>query len=145
MISAQILRWTVRNASHSLSSPLKFRTRHLPSQCVDCRLLCSSTDQTSPQHSHELAGLSRQPVTELSLHSLMDMGFTESQAGQIYEAASGVRGGAAAKHALSTLMGLFVLGLNPSSVLKLLNKCPELYFIKDSQLQQRTNNLRKLG
>lgn len=50
-----------------------------------------------------------------------------------------------ARHALSTLTALFVLGLNPSSVLKVLEKCPELYTINESQLQQRIGNLRKLG
>lgn len=145
MISPQILQWTVRNASSSFS-PFKLRTLQLRSPCVDCRLLCSSADQTSAQvsqHSRELAHFSGQP--ELSLGSLIDMGFTETQAGQIYEAISSVRGGSAAKHALSTLAALFVLGLNSSSVQKVLNKCPELYFVKDTQLQQRISNLRKLG
>lgn len=73
------------------------------------------------------------------------MGFTETQAEHVYDAVSRVRGGSAAKHALSTLTALFVLGLNPSSVLKVLEKCPELYTVKESQLQQRIGNLRKLG
>ncbi|XP_056246415.1 transcription termination factor 4, mitochondrial isoform X2 [Seriola aureovittata] len=73
------------------------------------------------------------------------MGFTDTQAEQIYEAVCKVRGGSAAKHALSTLAALFVLGLSPSSVLKLLQKCPQLYTVKESQLQQRIENLRKLG
>ena len=73
------------------------------------------------------------------------MGFTDTQAEQIYESVSKARGGSAAKHALSSLTALFVLGLNPSSVLKILEKCPELYTVKESQLQQRIGNLRKLG
>ncbi|KAM3604118.1 uncharacterized protein V6R79_006659 [Siganus canaliculatus] len=73
------------------------------------------------------------------------MGFTDTQAEHIYDAVSKVRGGSAAKHAVSTLTALFVLGLNPSSVLKLLEKCPELYTIKESQFSQRISNLRKLG
>lgn len=74
------------------------------------------------------------------------MGFTDSQAQRIYEDTSKLRGGSAAcKHALSTLTALFVLGLNPSSVLKLLEKCPELYTVRESLLQQRIGNLRKLG
>lgn len=73
------------------------------------------------------------------------MGFTETQAERIYDAVSKVRGESAAKHALSTLTALFVLGLNPSSVLKVLEKCPELYAVKELQLQQRIGNLRKLG
>lgn len=73
------------------------------------------------------------------------MGFTDIQAEEIYQTVSNVRGGSVAKHALSTLTALFVLGLNPSSVLKLLQKCPELYTVKESQLQQRIDNLRKVG
>ena len=84
-------------------------------------------------------------ATELSLHSLLDMGFTDPQAEQIYQTVSKLRGGSAAKHALSTLTVLFVLGLNPSTVLKLLEKCPELYTVKESLLQQRIGNMRKLG
>jgi len=73
------------------------------------------------------------------------MGFTDCQAGRIFEAVSSLRGGSVAKHVLSTLTVLFVLGLNPSSVLKLLDKCPELYTVKETLLQQRISNLRKLG
>lgn len=82
---------------------------------------------------------------ELSLRSLLDMGFTETQAEHIHDAASRVRGESAAGRVLSTLTALFVLGLNPSSVLKVLQKCPELYTAKEAQLQQRIGNLRKLG
>lgn len=73
------------------------------------------------------------------------MGFTDTQAEQLHNTVSKLRGGSAAKHVLSTLTALFVLGLNPSSVLKLLDKCPELYSVQDPQLQQRIDNLRKLG
>lgn len=73
------------------------------------------------------------------------MGFTDTQAEQLHDTVSKLRGGSAAKHVLSTLTALFALGLNPSSVLKLLDKCPELYSVKEPQLQQRIDNLRKLG
>lgn len=73
------------------------------------------------------------------------MGFTETQAEHVHDTVSRFRGGSAAKRALSTLTALFVLGLNPSSVLKLLEKCPDLYAVKESQLEQRIGNLRKLG
>uniref|UniRef100_A0A3Q3JRL1 Uncharacterized protein n=1 Tax=Monopterus albus TaxID=43700 RepID=A0A3Q3JRL1_MONAL len=99
----------------------------------------------STQQNHELHPLSEKPVTEMFLLSLVDIGFTDAQAEQINEAVSKVRGGSAAKHAQSTLTALLVLGLNPSSVLKLLQKCPELYTVSESQLQQRIGNLRKLG
>lgn len=73
------------------------------------------------------------------------MGFTDTQAEQIYEDVFKVKGGSVAKHTLSTLTALSVLGLTPSSVLKLLQKCPQVYTIKEAQLQQRIDNLRKLG
>uniref|UniRef100_UPI0037E88E20 transcription termination factor 4, mitochondrial n=1 Tax=Semicossyphus pulcher TaxID=241346 RepID=UPI0037E88E20 len=145
----QVLIWTVRNATSSVFSPLQFGTCHLQPLCIRCRLLCSSTSQSTlqstQQNLNELNPLSRKPVTELSLHSLLDMGFTDTQAEQIHDVVSKIRGGSAAKHALSTLTALFVLGLNPSSVLKLLEKCPELFSVKESLLQQRISNLRKLG
>lgn len=82
--------------------------------------------------------------SELSLSSVVEMGFTESQAERIYAVVSEFRG-SNHKHALSALSALFVLGLNAASVLKVLEKCPELFTVKEAQLQQRITNLRKLG
>lgn len=79
------------------------------------------------------------------MRSLLDMGFTESQAEQLYDSVSRMKGANGAKHTLSTLTVLFVLGFNPNSVQKLLDKCPELCAVKETQLQQRLNYLRKLG
>lgn len=97
------------------------------------------------QHSTGDGQPARQGDTELCTRSLLDMGFTETQAEQLNEAASRVRGGSAAGQVMSTLSVLFVLGLNPSSVLKVLQKCPELSTSKEALLQQRIVNLRKLG
>ncbi|XP_051262007.1 transcription termination factor 4, mitochondrial [Dicentrarchus labrax] len=140
----QVLRWMVRNAP---STPPQLGRCLLQPLCIECRL-CSSTSQStlqSMQHNHKVSTSSRKPDTELPLQSLLDMGFTDTQAERVYDTMSKLKGGSAAKHALSTLTALFVLGLNPSSVLKLLEKCPELYTVQDSQLQQRLSNLRKLG
>ncbi|XP_029308659.1 transcription termination factor 4, mitochondrial isoform X2 [Cottoperca gobio] len=145
--ASQVLWWTMGNATSYVFSPLKFGRCYLLPLCTGCRFFYSSTSRgtlKSTQPNHELNLLSMQPVTELSLPSLVDMGFTDSQAEQLYDATSKLKGGAA-KHALSTLTALFVLGLNPSNVLKLLEKCPELYTIKESQIQQRIANIRKLG
>ncbi|XP_018532337.1 transcription termination factor 4, mitochondrial [Lates calcarifer] len=144
----QVLRWTVKTAASPLLSPLQLWRYHSKPLCVGCRLFCSSSSQStlqSKQENYNRSQLSEKPVTELSLRSLADMGFTDIQAEEIYQTVSNVRGGSVAKHALSTLTALFVLGLNPSSVLKLLQKCPELYTVKESQLQQRIDNLRKVG
>ncbi|XP_036940377.1 transcription termination factor 4, mitochondrial [Acanthopagrus latus] len=135
----QVLRWTIRNASSDVSPPQFWRC-YLQPLCTGCRLLCSSTSLH-----HELSTPSKKPNTELSLRIFLDMGFTDAQAEQLHDTVSKLRGGSAAKHVLSTLTVLFVLGLNPSSVLKLLDKCPELYIVKEPQLQQRIDNLRKLG
>ncbi|KAF3699295.1 Transcription termination factor 4 [Channa argus] len=99
----------------------------------------------SAKENHELRPLAQKPDSELSLRSLLDMGFTDTQAEQICESVSKFRGGGFTKHALSSLTTLFGLGLNPTSVLKVLQKCPELYTVKESQLQQRIGNLRKVG
>ncbi|KAI5615328.1 transcription termination factor 4, mitochondrial [Silurus asotus] len=69
------------------------------------------------------------------------MGFSEKQAVMVYDAANKNR----CKHDLPVLTVLFSLGLNPGTVLKVLEKCPELYSLKEAQLQQRVLNLRKLG
>ncbi|XP_034559694.1 transcription termination factor 4, mitochondrial [Notolabrus celidotus] len=143
------LLWSLRSNPSSVFSPLQFGSCHLQPLCIRCRLFCSSSSQTtrkSTQHDFsELTSLSIKPVTELSQDSLCDLGFTDTQAEQISDAISKIRGGNAAKHAPSTLTALFFLGLNPSSVLKLLEKCPELFTVKESLLQQRIGNLRKLG
>ncbi|XP_061695199.1 transcription termination factor 4, mitochondrial isoform X2 [Syngnathoides biaculeatus] len=108
--------------------------------------LCSSRRNLLPAAAQNDPGsLQRQTHPELSLPCLLDMGFTHSQAEEIYESVRKARGGSAAKHCLSTLAVLFMLGLNPSSVLKLLTKCPDLYTVTESLLQQRISNLRKLG
>ncbi|XP_061587091.1 transcription termination factor 4, mitochondrial [Cololabis saira] len=136
-LGRQVLWRTVRNAS--LCSPLTVKTCQSPSLQLGCRLLCStvtSADQTDQD---------RHGAALLSLRSLLDMGFTDSQASQIHGAVSALRGASAAQQALSTLTVLFGTGLNPASVLKLLDKCPELFSVRDGQLQQRINNLRRLG
>ncbi|XP_034742798.1 transcription termination factor 4, mitochondrial [Etheostoma cragini] len=146
--ACKVLQFAVRKVTSSGFGPLQFGRCHLQPLCTECRLFCSSTSQStfhSTPQSHELRPLSRKPATELSLRSLVDMGFTHSQAEHINDAMSKLRGGSATKHALSALTALFALGFNPSSMLKLLEKCPELYTVKESQLQQRIGNLRKLG
>lgn len=147
----QAVQWILRNATSPVRSSVQPGRRHvwlLQPPSMGCRLLCSSTSQSPLQsalHNHKPAAFPRQPVTELSRCALLDMGFTDIQAEEVYETVSKAKGANASKHALSTLTALFVLGLNPSTVLKMLQKSPELYSVKDSQLHQRIGNLRKLG
>ncbi|KAM9460519.1 transcription termination factor 4, mitochondrial [Salvelinus alpinus] len=142
-----VLQWTLRNATcpvlnlRTILRSDNVRQRGL----MTCRLLCSTHNQTSTLHQHtDLSQLQLQPGRELSIRALLDMGFTDTQADQLLEAATKGRGGQS-EYASSTLMALFVLGLNPSSVLKVLEKCPELFYVKGTQLQQRMDNLRRLG
>ncbi|KAM7400736.1 hypothetical protein PAMA_005091 [Pampus argenteus] len=146
VVVCQVLQRTVRNATSSIFSPLPFGRCLLQPLCSQCRLFCSSssTPLSSPD-SHKAAPVWRKPVTELSLRTLAEMGFTDTQAEQVYDSVSKASGKGAAKHPLPCLSALLALGLNPSSVLKLLEKCPELYSIMESQFQQRIGNLRKLG
>ncbi|KAK2822337.1 hypothetical protein Q5P01_022402 [Channa striata] len=144
-VTVQVLRWTVKNAF--VFSPVPFGRCHFQPLCI--RRFCSSSTRTnvslqSEQHSGPRPP-GEKPAPELSLQSLLDMGFTDTQAEQIYESVSKVRGGGFSKQALSSLTALFGLGLNPSSVLKVLQRCPEIYTVKEAQLQQRIGHLRKVG
>lgn len=102
------------------------------------RLLCSS--QLDPPLSTPAQAI-QHGRRELTIQSLAEMGFSESQAEMVYEAANKHR----CRYDMPALTALFSLGLNPGSVLKVLEKCPELYSLKEAQLQQRVMNLRKLG
>lgn len=114
---------------------------------MGCRLLCHPTSHEPLQPAHNNQGLHlscSQSESELSWRSLEQMGFTKTQAEHVCAVFSQFRG-STTKHALSTITALFVLGLNTTSVLKVLEKCPDLYTVREAQLQQRINNLRKLG
>ncbi|KAM9322931.1 transcription termination factor 4, mitochondrial isoform 1-T1 [Pholidichthys leucotaenia] len=138
VVVVQIARLAAARSVSSVPSPLNV------GRClIRSRLFCSSSSQSA--HDHDLHPLPGKLHSELPLRSLVDMGFTDIQAKHIYEAVSTIGGGSAAKHTLSTLTALFMLGFNTSSVLKLLEKCPELYTTKEKQLQERISNLRKMG
>lgn len=131
----------MRNAHSAVVATQMWRCRPQPLRC-----LCTphSTLQRA-QHNSGVGQPARKVDTELSLRSFLDMGFTETQAEHLHDAASRVKAGSAAGQVMATLSVLFVLGLNPSSVIKVLQKCPELYTVREPQLQQRVGNLRKLG
>ncbi|KAK7945690.1 hypothetical protein WMY93_001418 [Mugilogobius chulae] len=122
----------VRYINYRVSSSVLCERCHQPSLYLT-RRQCSSTADHIPQRQ------------ELSMRGLLDMGFTDTQAEHIYDAVGKSKREDITKHTLSTLSTLIILGLNPSSVLKLLEKCPELYTVKETQLQQRIANLRKKG
>ncbi|XP_077415118.1 transcription termination factor 4, mitochondrial [Vanacampus margaritifer] len=143
--AARQVLWLVRNATSSGFTSLQ-SSSCLQRLCPHFRFLCSPSNNPLPSANNDpAASPQRHTDPQLSVPSLLDMGFTRSQAEEIYDSACKARSGSAAKRCLSTLTLLFMLGLNPSSVLKILTKCPELYIIKESLLQQRINNLRKLG
>ncbi|XP_053342839.1 transcription termination factor 4, mitochondrial isoform X1 [Clarias gariepinus] len=122
-----ILRWTWKTC---LPKCVPVKVLHRVPLIILQRPFCSS-EAVPPQKGRR----------ELTMESLSEMGFSESQAEMVYEAANKVR----YKHGLAALTMLFGLGLNPASVLKILEKCPELYSLKEAQLQQRVLNLRKIG
>ncbi|XP_077472288.1 transcription termination factor 4, mitochondrial [Stigmatopora argus] len=138
--------WILRRTSSSIFSLFQSGSYLQPS-CIRCKLFCSkSSNLLRPGGANnEQASPQRPTSPELPLSSLLDMGFTTPQAEEIYQSLSKVHDGSATKNRSSTLMVLFMLGLNPSSVGKLLTKCPDLYNIDQSLLQQRIDNLRKLG
>ncbi|XP_053739259.1 transcription termination factor 4, mitochondrial [Synchiropus splendidus] len=135
----QALRWSVWSSTCSVFNRLQHGRNAV-------RFLAASSCRRSlPTHSsNEEAPL---PATEMKndQHTLLDMGFTVTQVEDIYHSMSNVKRNVAAKHFLPTLTFLFGLGFNPTSVAKILLKCPELYTTKETLLQQRISNLRKLG
>lgn len=138
VVLKQILHWTVRNIT------LSGRCHNL---APGSRTLCSSSRWRCSYSGHrqDQAPLPRTAVPEVSLRSLTELGFTELQSEEIHQAVSSLKKRSAARDILSSLSLLLVLGFNCSSVLKLLEKCPELCVVKEAQLQQRVSYLRKLG
>ncbi|XP_077579856.1 transcription termination factor 4, mitochondrial [Stigmatopora nigra] len=136
----------LRSTSSSIYSLFQSGS-YLQRSCIRRKLFCSkSSNQLLPgEGNNEQASIHRTTSPELPLSSLLDMGFTPPQAEEIYQSLSKVRNGSATKNRSSTLMVLFMLGFNPSSVGKILTKCPDLYNIDQSLLKQRIDNLRKLG
>ncbi|XP_077371616.1 transcription termination factor 4, mitochondrial [Festucalex cinctus] len=141
--AARQVLWLVRNATSSGFTSLQLSSC-LQRPCTQFRFFCSPSSNL-PSTNNDPGSAQRHADPELSVPSLLDMGFTPSQAEELYDSVCKAKGGSAATHCLPTLTLLFMLGLNPSSVLKLLTKCPDLYVIKESLLQQRISNLRKLG
>jgi len=139
-LSQVLLRWSLRSCA-SLGFGAGHHGRCLVRRPPVCRLLSSSSTTDRPPRTPKSP-----PTTELLVRSLLDMGFTDTQAELLNDTVSKAKGSAAAaQQTLSALTALLVLGLNPSSVLKVLEKCPELYHVKESEFNQRINNLRKLG
>ncbi|KAL6467863.1 hypothetical protein MHYP_G00235400 [Metynnis hypsauchen] len=131
-VTLRILRWTWKNGHLCRPFIVPAKESDTAALVGFCRALCSTP--LPPQ-------VIKHPGKELTMRSLAEMGFSETQAEMVYDGAKKNR----CKHDAPILVGLFALGLNPTSVVKILEKCPELYAVKGSQLQQRITNLRKLG
>lgn len=126
---SQMLRWMWRWSV----CPVAVSRGHMP--------FCSTQQephQANPSHSGQVT---HRPGNQLTLCSLLDMGFSETQAKEMHEGAMKSHG----KHFPSVLTALLLLGLNPSSILKIMQKCPEVYSLKGADLQQRIDHLRKMG
>lgn len=126
---SQMLRWMWRWSA----CPVAVSRGHMP--------FCSTQQgphQANPSRSGQVT---HTPANQLTLCSLLDMGFSETQAKEMHEGATKSRG----KHFPSVLTALLLLGFNPSSILKIMQKCPEVYSVKGADLQQRIDHLRKMG
>ncbi|KAL2097047.1 hypothetical protein ACEWY4_006254 [Coilia grayii] len=82
---------------------------------------------------------------QLSSRTLLDLGFTETQAESVCEGVIKALGKRSDSYDMSTIMALLVLGLNSSSIVKIFDKSPGLYAEKGPVVQQRIQNLSKLG
>uniref|UniRef100_UPI00398E3A82 transcription termination factor 4, mitochondrial isoform X3 n=1 Tax=Pristiophorus japonicus TaxID=55135 RepID=UPI00398E3A82 len=81
---------------------------------------------------------------ESVVDSILKLGFSQVQVKQLLTLHPSI-GVQPPQKSLPALSILTVLGLNPSSTIKVLVKCPELLGVKDHQLQSRIDNLRKHG
>uniref|UniRef100_A0A8C2GJU4 Mitochondrial transcription termination factor 4 n=1 Tax=Cyprinus carpio TaxID=7962 RepID=A0A8C2GJU4_CYPCA len=102
---------------------------------------CSTQQEPHQANPSPISQVTHRPGNQLTLCSLLKMGFSETQAKEMHEGATKSRG----KHVQSVLTALLLLGLNPSSILKIMQKCPEVYSLKGADLQQRIDHLRKMG
>ncbi|KAG5286032.1 hypothetical protein AALO_G00010230 [Alosa alosa] len=134
----QVVRWSLRlSPGFALKSALvEQNARQLAYACR----MCSHT-----QESQTSRASAQRHGSELSLRTLLDMGFTETQADQVYEGATKILGRKSVTHDTSTITALLALGLNASSIVKIFDKCPALYTEKGAVVQQRIQNLWKLG
>ncbi|XP_030631601.1 transcription termination factor 4, mitochondrial [Chanos chanos] len=106
-----------------------------------CRGLCSVGKQESRPPGVGPHQSPRRPDRDSFVQCLVNLGLTESQAEQVYERVTKTH----VKHDMSALTALAALGLNSSSIVKVLEKCPELLSLRAPEIQQRVGNLRKLG
>ncbi|KAJ8357426.1 hypothetical protein SKAU_G00202200 [Synaphobranchus kaupii] len=139
-----VLIWTFRAAAYSHldcgRSPVYHQLRDKQPKVFLFRNLCSRHEQNSePTAGQRPAG------REEMLSSLVDMGFTQTQVEALARRALSSRTEHAVTQHLSVLSALVALGFNPSSVMMMLDTCPDLYQVKGALLQQRVDNLRKLG
>ncbi|KAJ8274616.1 hypothetical protein COCON_G00092410 [Conger conger] len=134
-----VLIWTFRAARGHVGcgySPGYLMLRDKQTKVCLVRNLCLGHDQNSTRQ--------RRTDREEMLSTLVDMGFTEAEVEELARRSLSSCTDNAAQH-LSVLSALVALGLNPSSILNILDKCPELHRVKGGLLQQRVDNLRKLG
>ncbi|KAJ8270180.1 hypothetical protein GJAV_G00111270 [Gymnothorax javanicus] len=120
---------------------LAFQVRHdKHPKVLLFRNLCSRCDQNL----EPTAGQRRESRDEM-LSTLVDMGFAETEAQSLAIRTLSGRSDHAVTENLAVLSALLGLGFNPSSVLKISELCPELFKVTGALLQQRVDNLRKLG
>lgn len=134
----QVVGWSLRLSGFAVKpfSLVEQNTRQL---AFVYRMWSHTQDSQTPR------AYAQRHRAELSLRTLLDLGFTETQAEQVCEGAAKTRGRRSVTHDTCTITALLALGLNSSSVVKIFDKCPALYTEKGEVVQQRIQNLWKLG
>lgn len=127
----QVVRWSLRFSGFAVK-PASLVEKNARQLAFVYRM-CSHTQE------------SETPRAEMSLRTLLDLGFTETQAKQVYEGAAKTLGKRSVPQDTCTITALLALGLNSYSVVKVFDKCPALYTEKGGVVQQRIQNLWKLG
>ncbi|XP_062409982.1 transcription termination factor 4, mitochondrial [Sardina pilchardus] len=135
----QVVRWSLRLSPGFALKSATLVEQNARQLAYSCRM-CSHT-----QESQTSRASAQRHGSELSLRTLLDMGFTDTQAELVYEGAIKTLGKRSVTHDTSTITALFALGLNSSSIVKIFDKCPVLYTVRGAVVQQRIQNLWKLG
>ncbi|XP_028822782.1 transcription termination factor 4, mitochondrial [Denticeps clupeoides] len=134
----QVFRWSLRATTFFPFPPHgRHNTRHL---VIHREFFSAHVPHSAPQLDRQLYTAHR-CSGQLDLHSLLEMGFTETQAEHLYSTFNTTQ----SKMGTSVLTALMVLGLNHSTIVKILDRNPALYSLKGDQVQQRIENLWKLG
>ncbi|KAJ1089480.1 hypothetical protein NDU88_002631 [Pleurodeles waltl] len=92
---------------------------------------------------HLLSGSEQSLVLDEAVASFFSLGFSNVQVTQLLVLSQA--GGVGFEQSLTIVSELLLLGLNPGTVLKMLQKSPDVQRVPVKQLKDRAENLRRLG